>query len=133
MLWINRILRGTKAAYVYVAFAIIFCEFLITFPLMLYPPVAILMVFFGILTLVVATIGYKVLGVVVNTSNRQLLRRAICPACQAHTIEETMQDESRTGWSCGNCDVRFDAHGADIDPNLRVDGPAATVQHLQHA
>ncbi|MCA9295238.1 MAG: hypothetical protein KC983_01950 [Phycisphaerales bacterium] len=136
MLWINRVLQGTKSAFPYLIFAILVGEFFLTFPLMLYPPIAISMVLVGIFSLIALVFMYKFLCMVVHWYALRVLRVSICPKCEAHTIEAIhhesgMQPIARSespagplaaeplhGFRCGHCRTVFTAHGGVYNPDL---------------
>jgi hypothetical protein len=148
MLWINRVLQGTKSAFPYVVFAILVVEFIITFPLMLYPPIAISMVLVGIFSLIALVFVYKILCMVVHWYALRVLRTSVCARCEAHTIEAIhhearMQPIARSearagplaaepmeGFRCGHCRTVFSADGGVYNPDhhpLDIAIPTQTI------
>jgi len=133
MLWINRVLQGTKTVFPYLVFAILVGEFFITFPLMLYPPAAIGMVLVGIFSMILLVACHRVLSVVVHAVARKVLRKSICPRCEGHTIEmihhepsarpiitgdnvHAIAAEPLNGFRCAHCSTIFNATGSVYEP-----------------
>lgn len=113
---LNRILRLSYEAYLYLALAVLLGEFLFTFIIMfVLPPLAIAMVFVGLVTIIVLVGGYRVLDFFTLAMSRRMLGHETCPACHAEMLSQRDGDGYRV---CGSCAMAFDARGRTIPPQV---------------
>lgn len=81
------------------------------FLIFVFPPAPLMLVFLGLLMLVPALIGSKVLGAIDHALARRAIDRNICPQCQ--NISEGQASSDQT-WQCSHCDAAYLRNGVAI-------------------
>jgi hypothetical protein len=113
---LHRIARGLSAGYMYIGFGIILLEAGFTFMMMfVLPPLAITMVFVGLITLLAVMGGSKVMGGIEHAFARSLLQRGSCARCGGEVISHSPELEADDiRWECAQCRTLFSSSGAEL-------------------